>query len=158
MRSSVDVHNLLEDQGIRHEIFLVESPAKTAERAAALLQLKPSEVAKSVLFLAEAQPVLVILPGSKRVNYKKLKKVLGTNKVYLAEARQVVDLTGYVLGATPPLAHENKVRTLMDRSLLEVEVLYTGGGEPNAMLKIKPQDLKKVTAAEIVEVAQDFEA
>lgn len=154
MRTSVDVHNFLQDKNVQHEIFLVDDPIKTAERAAALLRLDPSEVAKSVLFFASKEPVLVIVSGNKRVSYKKLKKVLGTSKVYLADARSLVTITGYVVGATPPLAHQVKMRTLIDQGIMDVNVLYTGGGEVNAMLKIKPEDLKKVTQGQIVDVSE----
>jgi len=157
VRSSVDVRNYLQNKDIPHEIFLVNNPTKTAERAAALLRLKPSEVAKSILFMAESKPVLIVVPGNKKVNYKKLKHVLGTDHVHLAPAQSLRDLTGYLIGATPPLAHQTKMKILIDESIMYLNVIYTAGGELNAMLKIRPQDLKKVSEAQIVDIAQDLE-
>ena len=157
MRSSVDVHNYLQNKDIPHEIFLVNNATKTAERAAALLRLRPSEVAKSILFLAEEKPILAVIPGDKKVNYKKLKHVLGTDHVHLAPAQSLRDLTGYLIGATPPLAHQTKMQVLIDEGIMDHEVIYTGGGELNAMLKIRPQDLKKVSEAKIADITQDLE-
>lgn len=167
MRTSVDVHNFLQDKGVQHEIFLLDSPARTAERAAALLQLKLTEVVKSVMFFArlphhqkdyrggqaDKEPILVLVAGEQMVNYKKLKKILDTPHVSLADAQSVVDATGYVIGATPPLAHQKKMRTLIDTGVMELDMVYTGGGEANAILKMKPKDLQALTDGEVVDVA-----
>ncbi len=140
MKTSVDVHNCLQMEEIPHEIFLLNSPTRTAERTAALLSLNLDEVVKSVIFMAKDRPILVIVPGNRRVSYRKVKDVLGVSKLRLASSQEVIDLTGYVLGATPPLAHRTSLYTLIDESIIGKEVLYTGGGEVNAMLKIRPQD------------------
>jgi len=152
MRTSVDVHNYLQARDIPHEIFLLNSPTRTAERAAALLGLNLCEIIKTVIFFIDGEPVAVVTCGDKKVSYKKLKKVLGTSRVRLATPEEVVELTGYVVGATPPFCFENKIRILIDKSVLDVEVVYTGGGEINAMLKMKSQDLQGVTQGEIVDV------
>lgn len=171
MKTSVDVHNLLQDKGVQHEIFLLDSPARTAERAAALLQLKLTEVVKSVMFFArraeflggassseaggqaDKEPILVLVAGEQMVSYKKLKKILRTSHVSLADAQSVVDATGYVIGATPPLAHQKKMRTLIDTGVMELDMVYTGGGGANAILKMKPKDLQALTNGEVVDVA-----
>ncbi|HAW59865.1 MAG TPA: hypothetical protein DCW86_00135 [Actinobacteria bacterium] len=153
MKTSVDVHNFLQSLGVPHEIFLLESPVKTAERAAVLLRLKTSEILKSVLFFSDEKPVLVILPGDKKVNYKKLKGVLGVSRIRLATTREVMNLTGYIIGATPPLAHQTSLLSLIDEDVMKCDVVYTGGGELNAMLKMRAEDLKRVTNGEVVDVA-----
>lgn len=153
MRNSIDVHNHLQNKEIQHEIFLVEDPIKTAERAAALLRLEPCKVIKSLIFLIDEEPVLVIVPGNRRACYKKLKNSLGASKVIFANVQNVVDITGYMIGTTPPVAHQTVLRTLIDRRVLIEDVIYTGGGELNAILKIRSQDLEKVTNAQIADVS-----
>jgi Cys-tRNA(Pro) deacylase len=154
MKTSVDVHNYLQVEEIPHEIFLINSPAKTAERTAALLGLNLDEVIKSVIFMAKDQPVLLILPGDRKASYKKVKEVLGVSKLRLASSREVTGLTGYVLGATPPLAHQTNLHTLIDQSVFSKDVLYTGGGEINALLKIRPQDLVRATEARVADISE----
>lgn len=155
MKTSVDVHNYLQVEEIPHEIFLLNSPTKTAERTAALLGLNLGEVIKSVVFMGKDTPILIILPGDRKVSYKKVKEALGISKLRLATLQEVTDFTGYVLGATPPLAHKKKLYTLVDASVLDKDVLYTGCGEVNALLKIRPQDLIRVTKAQVVDVSTE---
>jgi len=154
MKASVDVHNFLQVKEIPHEIFLINSPTRTAERTAAVLGLQLEEVIKSVVFVANSKPVLVILPGDRRASYKKLKNALGASKLKLASGQEVTDLTGYVLGATPPLAHQTDLSTVVDQSVMDKGVLYTGGGEVNALLKIRPQDLVRATEARVADVSE----
>ena len=154
MKSSVDVHNHLQVEEIPHEIFLLSSPARTAERSAALLGLNLSEVVKSVVFMTDSKPILVLVPGDRKVNYKKVKNALDVDKLRLASSQEVIDFTGYVLGATPPFAHRTNLSTLVDSSIAGKEVVYTGGGEINAMLKIRSQDLIRATNAEIADVSE----
>ncbi len=154
MKASVDVHNFLQVKEIPHEIFLINSPTRTAEKTAAVLGLQLEEVIKSVIFVANAKPVLVILPGDRRASYKKLKNALGASKLKLASGQEVTDLTGYVLGATPPLAHQTDLSTVVDQSVMDKGVLYTGGGEVNSLLKIRPQDLVRATEARVADVSE----
>ena len=154
MKASVDVHNFLQVKEIPHEIFLINSPTRTAEKTAAVLGLQLEEVIKSVVFVANSKPVLVILPGDRRASYKKLKNALGASKLKLASGQEVTDLTGYVLGATPPLAHQTDLSTVVDQSVMDKGVLYTGGGEVNALLKIRPQDLVRATEARVADVSE----
>jgi Cys-tRNA(Pro) deacylase len=147
VKLSVDVHNFLHNEQIMHEIFLTPQPVKTAKRASAILGLNPSEIAKSVIILVDESPVNAIVPGNKNVSIRKLKNLFSDSKVKLADARQAVDCTGYVIGATPPVAHAGSVKTIIDHNCMGANVLYTGGGELNAILKIRPNDLKIATGA-----------
>ncbi len=71
----------------------------------------------------------------------------------MASVEEVVRITGYTLGATPPVALAQPARVLMDKRILENEVVYTGGGDVTAVLKIRSEDLKKVAQAEVVDIA-----
>lgn len=154
MKTSVDVHNHLQVEEIPHEIFLLQSPAKTADRTAALLGLSLSEVVKSVIFMADSNPILMILPGDRKVSYRKVKDILSVDKLRLASSQEVIDFTGYILGATPPLAHRTNLDTVVDGSIADKDVVYTGGGEVNAMLKIRSEDLIRATEAKVADVSE----
>lgn len=156
MLTSVDVRNFLQDRDVPHEIFLVDNVTKTAKRAAALLRLPASEVAKSVLFMAEKNPVLTVVPGDRKVDLRKLRHTLKAGKIHLAPARRLRDLTGYLVGATPPLAHRTEITIVIDERLMEHEVVYTAGGQHNAMLKIRPRDLKSAACARTADISDEL--
>ncbi|MGQ9476530.1 MAG: aminoacyl-tRNA deacylase [Actinomycetota bacterium] len=154
MLSSVDVHNHLQNADIPHELRRIPEPARTAQRAAAVLGLQPHQVIKSILFRADGRPVLVMVPGDRTVDYAKLKKELKASRLRLLSADEVRQLTGYLIGCTPPVALKTEMPKYIDLQALREDVVYTGGGEPEMILKIRSYDLVRATEAEIVDVVR----
>ncbi|MBE0447960.1 MAG: YbaK/EbsC family protein [Actinobacteria bacterium] len=155
MRTSVDLHNFLQSRDVPHEICLVEMPTRTASMAAASLGLDQSEIGKTLIVEINDNPVVVIIPGDRRIDMRKLKKLTGASKVKLANPDETVNLTGYVLGGTPPVAHASNMPIYIDHRLLGVPLLYTSGGQINTVLKIKPVDLIEAGNAQIADIADD---
>ena len=152
MLSSVDVHNYLQTANIPHELRRMPEPARTASRAAAVLGLQPHQLIKSVLFFAAGSPVMVMIPGDRMVDYAKLKSELGVSRLRLINADEVRQLTGYLVGCTPPVALKTEMPKYIDLHALREDVVYTGGGEPNMILKIRSYDLVRATDAEVVDI------
>ena len=152
MLTSVDVHNFLQTANIPHELRNMPEPARTAARAAAILGLQPHQVVKSVLFFAEKKPVMALVPGDSTVDYGKLRKELGASRLRLLTADEVRQLTGYLIGCTPPVALKTEMPKYIDLPALREDVVYTGGGEPDKVLKIRSYDLVRATDAEIVDI------
>ncbi len=155
MRTSVDLHNFLQSREVPHEISVVEMPARTVSMAAATLGLDESEIGKTLIVQTDDSAVVVMLPGNRRLDVRKLKKITGANKIKLVDIEELVNLTGYVLGSIPPLAHAKEMPVYVDHRLLRIPVIYTCGGQSNAVLKIKPIDLISAGNAQIVDIADD---
>ncbi|MHB8841910.1 MAG: aminoacyl-tRNA deacylase [Candidatus Aquicultor sp.] len=155
MRTSVDLHNYLQSLEVPHEISLVEMPARTAAMAAMSLGLDQSEIGKTLIVEADGNPLVAMIPGSRRLDVRKLKAIIGVSKIKLVEPEDAVSLTGYILGSIPPLAHANEMPIYIDLRLLSIPVIYTCGGQTNAVLKIKPTDLISAGNAQIVDIADD---
>lgn len=152
MLSSVDVHNYLQTASIPHELSSMPELARTAERAAVVLGLPPHQVIKSVLFIAGTDPVMVMIPGDCMVDYAKLKAELDAPSLRLINADEVRQLTGYLIGCTPPVALKTEMPKYIDLHALREDVVYTGGGEPNMILKIRSYDLVRAADAEVVDI------
>jgi Cys-tRNA(Pro)/Cys-tRNA(Cys) deacylase len=155
MRTSVDLHNYLQLYDIPHEISFIEIPARTTEMAAASLGLDQSKIGKSLLVEADKTPSVVIIPGNRRLDVRKLKHLLGANKIKFVNPDDVVSLTGYVLGSMPPVAHAKEMSVYMDKRLLSLPLMYTSGGQIDTVLKVRPQDLASAVNAIIVDIADD---
>jgi Cys-tRNA(Pro)/Cys-tRNA(Cys) deacylase len=150
--SSVDVHNYLQTANIPHELRRVPEPPRTAARAAAMLGLEPHKVIKSIFFCADDKPVMVMIPGDSMVDHAKLKGELGVAHLRLPSGEEVRQLTGYLLGSTPPVALKSEIPKYIDLHALREDVVYTGGGEPDMILKIRSYDLVRAADAEVVDV------
>ncbi|MDO8886243.1 YbaK/EbsC family protein [Candidatus Oleimmundimicrobium sp.] len=155
MRTSVDVHNVLSEKNIPYEIIPISCSISSAGRMAEVLNLSPFEVVKSILFMTDGEPILAILSSEKKISYKKLKKATLISNLRLATLQELIDITGYMPGATPPVAHKVSIRTVIDDDLKTQNVIYTSAGELNAVLKMKVFDLKKITCAKVYDLTKD---
>ncbi len=145
MRTSVDVHNFLQTEDIPHELSKFSGTARNAEQIAALLGLKAHQVIKVLLLFADGEPFMALIPGDRKADYSKLKKILGASSIRMATPDEVRELTGYLVGYTP---------TYIDIQALREDVVYVGGGEPQTILKIRSYDLVRATDAEVVEIVK----
>jgi Cys-tRNA(Pro) deacylase len=127
---------------------------ENAYLAAQALAVELGQIVKSVVLLADKKPVLVLISGDMNVHTKKLKNVLGARKVRIADAETVLKVTGYPVGAVPPVAHRDTVPTYLDDSLNRFSTIYPAAGTTNAMFSTTFVELKKLTQAKIVDVAQ----
>jgi Cys-tRNA(Pro)/Cys-tRNA(Cys) deacylase len=150
--SSVDVRNYLQTANIPHELSRMPEPARTAARAAVVLGLMPHQVIKSVFFITITGPLMAMIPGDHMVDYTKLKNEVGVSRLRLLNADEVRMLTGYLIGSTPPVALKTEMPTYIDLHALREDVVYTGGGEPNMILKIRSYDLVRATDAEVADI------
>jgi Cys-tRNA(Pro)/Cys-tRNA(Cys) deacylase len=141
--------------GVNAKILTFEKHTMTVEDAEKQLGVSRENIIKSMLFVDEKGiPILAILTGDKKVDEEKLTKVCGAQRVKIARPRAVKSLTGYEAGALPPFGHRKPIRTVIDSKVMAFERVYGGGGAINALLEINPQDVKRLTNAEVVDVSE----
>lgn len=133
-------------------ITLAQSTA-TVDEAARALGVAPAQIIKSVVILADGEPLLVIASGNARIDLKRLADHLGVarKRLKLADPATVQALTGYPVGGVPPFGHAQPLRTLVSAAVLTQPVIYGGGGSACSLLRLTPQLLCQLTAAEILE-------
>jgi prolyl-tRNA editing enzyme YbaK/EbsC (Cys-tRNA(Pro) deacylase) len=157
MYSSLNVHNRLQELDIPHELFKLSGRAGNLMRAAAALGLESSQVAKVELYRADGMPVMAIIPGDREVDQEKLKAVSGAADVSKVSDEEVTSLTGYQAVTLPPVGHRQEMQCYIDYYTLKEDVVYTGSGEPTAILKIRSYDLVRATGGETVDLVLSAE-
>ncbi len=131
----------LVSRAIPHRFIEFEGSVKTVEEAAK--KVPAEKIVKSIVLVASDQkPVLVILPARSRVNYKKIKKLLGVKDVRLANPVEVLEYSGYPVGGVPPFNHIQRV--IMDPEVLQNAKNVGGGGEPNKLVELETRDILQV--------------
>ncbi|MGA9161133.1 MAG: YbaK/EbsC family protein [Actinomycetota bacterium] len=55
---------------------------------------------------------------------------------------------------SPPFGHPERVRTFMDRDLLSFEEIWAAAGTPDAVFRTTPDELRRTTDAEVVELKE----
>lgn len=155
MKGSIDVHNYLQTEGIPHELSQVKDKIDSAETAAALLGLKPEQVAKTLVFIGDKEPLLVIIASNRMVDNRRLKEVCEVEELRMATPEEVVECTGYLAGCTPPVALMKDARVFIDYSAMSEDVIYVGSGDMHTILKIRSYDLIRASDGEPVGIAKE---
>jgi Cys-tRNA(Pro) deacylase len=142
-------------RGVRIEVLRFPESTRTVGEAARTIGATPDRITKTLVFLADGRPVLVLASGANRVSRAKLAAAVNANQVRTADAETVARMTGFPVGAIPPVGHATALPTYIDQDLLRHEVVYAGAGAPDAMFAVQPQDLLRVTSAHVVDLRED---
>jgi len=145
----------LRNEGVNARILTFKKHTMTVEDAERQLGLSRERIIKSMLFVDEkGVPMVGIVTGDKKVSEEKLMEVSSALRVKIARPSAVKSLTGYDVGALPPVGHKRAVRTFIDPKVMTFDKVYGGGGAVNALLEIDPQDIKRLTNAETVDISE----
>jgi len=150
-RSVERVQNYLREHGLDIEVLEMDRSTRTAQLAAQAIGTELGSIVKSLVFLADGEPVLVLVAGDRRADPERLKKLLDARRVMIADADQVRQATGFAIGGVPPVAHERPLRTLIDRSLSRFETVYAAAGSPRAIFPIAYGQLVALTGGQEVD-------
>ena len=150
----VAVREALEAAGAHtSEVVVLDEAVHTAAAAAEALGVEVGQIANSLIFDAEGEPLLVLTSGAHRVDTAKVAAGLGIAKLRRATPEFVREHTGQAIGGVAPLGHPKPVRTLVDVDLRQYEVIWAAGGVPRAVFPISYDELVRVTAGTPTEVA-----
>jgi prolyl-tRNA editing enzyme YbaK/EbsC (Cys-tRNA(Pro) deacylase) len=155
----VAVRDALEAAGARTadggapRVIVLDDAVHTAAAAAAALGVEVGQIANSLIFDADGEPLLVLTSGAHRVDTAKVAAGLGIAKLRRATPEFVREHTGQAIGGVAPLGHPKPVRTLVDVDLARYEVIWAAGGVPRAVFPISYDELVRVTAGTPTEVA-----
>ncbi len=154
--TSADLQQFIEAHRIEATILPMNGHTPTVSDAARELNVSAGQIIKSLVFMNAEIPLLVINNGLSRVDRKKLASHLGVGrkKVKFASADQALAITGFVVGSMPPFGHRQTLRTLVDPAVLALDTIYGGGGAIDAMMRLTPRELLRVTGAETVPISE----
>lgn len=136
------------------EIILFDSSTHTSELAAQALGVTPAQIAKTLCFIADGQPVLLTTCGDKRTDVKAFARELGVKKVKFADAETVSAATGFPPGGVSPVGILPGVSLYLDRSLWDFDTVYAAAGTANSALPVTPDRLRDITGAQVIDVCK----
>ena len=132
----------LAKNNIWHE-FLSKGDMKSADSAAKSAGISLGDIVKSLLFKAGNDFCLVIVQGNSKVSTKKLRKLLDEENIRLASSEEVLAVTGFPVGAVPPIGLENKIKCIIYENILTKEKVWAGGGATDRLVHLKVEDIIK---------------
>jgi prolyl-tRNA editing enzyme YbaK/EbsC (Cys-tRNA(Pro) deacylase) len=145
------VAGALADVGITAEIVEFSQSTRTAEEAAQAIGTTVERIVKSLIFMAGDEMLLVLTSGGNRVDTTRLGEALGV-PIKRADAAAVRQATGFAIGGVPPIGHASTLPVVIDRDLLQYDLVFAAAGTPHAIFPITPKDLCRITAARILDI------
>jgi prolyl-tRNA editing enzyme YbaK/EbsC (Cys-tRNA(Pro) deacylase) len=125
-----------------------EFPAgtRTAQDAAAAIGCAVGQIVKSLVFLRDDEPVLVLCSGANTVDAQRL----GLAK---ADADVVRRATGFAIGGVPPYGHPAPLETLVDEDLLAYDEVWAAAGTPSSVFPLTPAQLVERSGGAVMRVS-----
>jgi prolyl-tRNA editing enzyme YbaK/EbsC (Cys-tRNA(Pro) deacylase) len=151
-QSVLKVREALAGLGARGEVRALDDSARTAAEAADALGIDVGQIASSLIFLADGEPVLVIASGGHRVDTMALAATLEVNDITKASADQVRKATGFAIGGVAPVGHPKPLRAIVDIALSRYDEVWAAGGHPHYVFPTSYDELLRITAGEAAEI------
>jgi Cys-tRNA(Pro) deacylase len=146
------VQAALDELGIEAKVLRLPDSTRTAPEAARAVGCDVGAITKSLLFMADGEPLLILCAGDRRVDTARVATLVGASSVKMASVEDVRRLTGYAIGGVPPLGLATHIPTLMDTALLKWPLIYAAAGAHDSLFPIEPHLLAEVTGARIEDV------
>jgi prolyl-tRNA editing enzyme YbaK/EbsC (Cys-tRNA(Pro) deacylase) len=148
------VQDALRERGFDLEVLEFDVAMRTSADAARVVGCTLGQIAKSLVFRAErtGRAVMVIASGAHRVDEARIGELLG-EPIGRADPEFVREHTGQPIGGVAPLAHARPLELLIDEDLLELDELWAAAGHPNALFRLTPAELVRMTSGRVARVA-----
>ena len=131
----------LADCGLGDRVQEFDVSSATVELAAQALGCEPCLIAKTMSFLVDGMPVLVVLAGDARVDNAKFKAAFH-QKAKMLSHEQVAELTGFPVGGVCPFLAPEGTQVYLDESLKRFEIVYPAAGSRNSAVRVTLAELE----------------
>lgn len=138
-----NVKKFFEKAGLAERVQVLEKPTATVEMAAEAVGCTSKQIVKTLSFLVDKAPLLVVAAGNVKIDNKKFKaRFKGRPK--MIERGLVEEYIGHDAGGVCPFAVKPGVDIYLDVSLKQNEVIYPGAGSANSLVKLTLKELEEV--------------
>lgn len=128
--------------GITNRIMEFEGSSATVELAAAALNCQPARIAKTLSFMVNDQPILIVAAGDTKIDNPKYKARFGT-KAKMLSPEQAVALVGHAVGGVCPFAVNDGVTVFLDESLKRFQTVFPACGSINSAVELTIPELER---------------
>gem|GEM_PF-264085 len=151
--STMSVVERAVELGVAPAMVRFPQGTKTSQDAARAVHAELGSIAKSLVFLVDDLPTLVICSGDHRVNEAKLAAFFGASRARPAPLDAVRDATGFVAGGTPAMGHANQMAVVADISLCRYRWVWSAGGTPDTVYPVSLERLIAASGARWVDIS-----
>lgn len=133
--------------GMENQIMEFDVSSATVALAAIAVGCEEHEIAKSLSFIVDEKPILIIVAGDAKVDNAKYKAEFHT-KAKMIPFDDVESMIGHAAGGVCPFGVNDGVKIYLDASLKKCETVYPACGTSNSAIKLTPEELERITELE----------
>ena len=133
-------------QGMAERVMEFEVSSATVELAAAALSCEPCRIAKTLSFMLDGAPILIVAAGDAKVDNPRYKAKFGA-KAKMLTPDEAVALIGHAVGGVCPFAVNEGVKVYLDESLKRFHTVFPACGSSNSAIELTLAELEKHSAA-----------
>jgi len=148
---------LLDAKGITYELaeYEVDENDLSATALAKKLGQDVEQIFKTLVLRGDKTGVFVaVIPGNAEVDLKKAAKVSGNKNCAMVQQKELLGLTGYIRGGCSPLGMKKPYPIYIHETCQLFDQIYISAGQRGLQLKLNPEDLIRMTNAEVCDVAE----
>jgi Cys-tRNA(Pro) deacylase len=140
----------------RAEARIEEFPegTPTAQAAAEAVGCELAQIVKSLVVACDGRPVVVLVPGDRRADVRKVAAAVGAREARVARPEEVEAATGFAPGAVAPFPLPRVRDVLVERTLLTHDVVWVGAGSDRHMAGLAPAELVRLARARPMDAVQ----
>lgn len=135
------------------ELLVFDKSCHSVEEAAETAKARPTDFIKSICTIdRNGKLIVAIVKGEDRASTGRISKSLNIERPQIATPEEMLEKTGYPCGGIPPFGYD--ATFLIDPKVMEKEIVYGGGGSECALVKISPQELRRLNNGKIIRVSK----
>lgn len=134
----------LQKHGLENRIMEFDVSSATVSEAARVINCKEEEIAKTLSFIVDDKPILIVVAGDCKIDNSKFKAEFQT-KAKMIPFDNVEELIGHAVGGVCPFGINENVDVYLDNSLKRFKIVYPACGSPNSAVKLTLDELKKIS-------------
>lgn len=151
------VKEFFKKYGLEEKVLEFDSSSATVELAAQALGCNPARIAKTISFVVNAKPVLVVAAGDAKVDNAKFKAFFNT-KAKMIPPEEVEKLTGHAVGGVCPFAVNPDAAVYLDVSLKRFQTVFPACGSSNSAIELTIQELEKYSSSQAwIDVCKEWQ-
>ena len=144
-------------RGFADRIMVFDVSSATVELAAKAVGCEKAKIAKSLTFMVDDKPVMIVCAGDVKISNSKYKQMFHT-KAKMLSYDEVHEFIGHDVGGVCPFGVKDGVKVYLDESLKRFDYIYPACGSDNSAVKLTTTELEKAAeCTDWIDVCQMIE-
>lgn len=131
--------------GMENRIQEFEVSSATVELAAEALHCEPCRIAKTLSFIVDNRPILIVAAGDAKIDNPKYKTQFKA-KAKMLSPEEVETMVGHAVGGVCPFAVNDDVTVYLDESLKRFETVFPACGSSNSAIELTIEELEQYSS------------